>query len=287
VPNKSLGPNPEHSTISTSSYSLSYGDRWLNNGLTMFGGANILERGRVQFPGSCGRSEDTFDDQIAAVPYEGAFIVNISGPVRAIRSYIGANSGQYTVDTDIFYPRREDSTVDLRVHTIPGAETFDDFVTGTTGLTYSDSNTPAGVPIDGVNDPVSTNASAWQMVAGSGGSLVTTRSLTSDISGLDIGTYYLDQSPATTAPCTGDASAWGQNGAVATGPGGSALVCTDPTIYGNPGACPTVTGQSTANTLSETRYRWFEPPGETSAQAQTLAAETLQPLQTTVSPTIG
>jgi len=287
APNNSIGPNPEQSTITTTSYTQSYGDRWLNDGMTMFGGPDILERARVQFPGSCGRSEDTFDDQTTATPYEGAFVVNISGPVRAIRSYIGANSGQYTVETDIFYPRREDSTVDLRVHQIPGAETFDDYLTGTTGLTYSDSNTPGGVAIDGVPDPVSTDASAWQMVEGAGGALVTTHSLTSDIPGLDVGTYYLDQSPATPAPCTGDASAWGQDGAVATGPGGGALPCTDPTIYGTPGSCPTVTGQSTANALSVTRYRWFEPPGYTSSQAQALAADTLQPLLTTVTPTIG
>ena len=38
-------------------------------------------------PGVCGRTEDTFDDA------EGAFIANKVGPVRAIRSYIGANSG--------------------------------------------------------------------------------------------------------------------------------------------------------------------------------------------------
>ena len=51
-------------------------------------GADILDRHKNLFaPGNCGRSEDTF----AAA--EGAFIVNKSGPVRAIRCYVGANSG--------------------------------------------------------------------------------------------------------------------------------------------------------------------------------------------------
>ncbi len=139
APNNSILPNPEHSTVVTPSYTLSFGDRWLNNGLSITTpgatGANILERGRVQLvPGTCGRSEDTFDNVIPSSPYEAGFIVNISGPVRAIRSSMGANSGQYTVSTDIYYPQREDSTVDLRVHVIPGAMVFNDFATGVTGL---------------------------------------------------------------------------------------------------------------------------------------------------------
>ena len=47
-------------------------------------------------------------------PGEGAFIVNISGPVRAIRSYLGANSYLYTVNTHFFYPGREDLVTDVR-----------------------------------------------------------------------------------------------------------------------------------------------------------------------------
>ena len=291
APNNSILPNPEHSTVTTPSYSLAFGDRWLNDGLAIStGGAtdtNILERGRVQFaPGVCGRSEDTFDNVIASSPYEAGFIVNLSGPVRAIRSSMGANSGQYTVTSDVFYPQREDTTVDLRVHTIPGAMVFDDLVTGTTGLTYSDSNLPGGVPIDGVPDTVPANPALWQMVSGPQGSLVTTQSLTTDIPSPAASTYYLDQNPASPTPCTGDAAAWGQNGVELTGSGGSSLACTDPTIYGS-GSCPTVSGRTTAYSLSSTRHRYFEAPGFTSSQASALASDTLTPLQTSVSPTIG
>jgi hypothetical protein len=260
------------------------GDRWLENGLAITTahstGANILERSRVQLtPGVCGRSEDTFDNVIPSSPYEGAFIVNISGPVRAIRSSIGANSGQYTVDTNIFYPRREDSTVDLRVHPIPGAMTFDDFATGTTGLRYSDSNVPSGVPIDGVPDSVPTAVPSWQMVSGPQGSLVTTSSVSTDITGLVTSTYYLDQKPASPTPCTGDTAAWGQSGQRIVGPGGGNLPCTDPTICGN--------AAQPANTYRATSHRYFEVPGYTTSAAATLAAETQTPLQLTVSPTIG
>ena len=289
APNSAVGPNPEHSSVTTPKYTLAMGDRWLNDGLTMGGGPNLLERSRVQLvPSTCGRSEDTFDDQISATPYEGAFIANISGPVRAIRSHIGANSGQYTVDTDVFYPQREDSTVDLRVHVIPGAMIFDDLLTGTTGMTYSDSNTASGVPIDGVPDGVPPSpAASWQMVSAASGSLVTTHTSTTDATGLVSSTYYLDQKVASPVPCTGDAAAWGQNGLAVTGPGSGNLPCTDPTIYGTPGACPTVTGRTTANTYSATRYRYFEAPGLTAAAAANLAAETQTPLQTAVASAVG
>ncbi len=87
----------------------------------------MLDRSKAYVVGTCGRTEDTFD---GADNGEGAFVANISGPVRAIRSYIGANSYKYTVATDIFYPNREDSTVELRGHAgLPGYGQSDDFST--------------------------------------------------------------------------------------------------------------------------------------------------------------
>jgi hypothetical protein len=138
------------------------------------------------------------------------------------------------------------------------------------------------VPIDGKPDAVPTTPALWQMVSGAPGSLVTTQSLSTNIPGLTPSTYYLDQNPASPAPCTGDAAAWGQNGVAVTGAGGGNLPCTDPTIYGTPTSCPTVAGQTTAYNLSSTRHRWFEAPGFTAAQAGTLASETATPLTTTV-----
>ena len=96
------GPNPENSLVSTGKYTHHFGDRWLSDRLTITvqggSGADILDRHKALFaPGNCARSEDTFDDA------EGAFIVNKDGPVRAIRSYVGANSGPSTERTHIFY----------------------------------------------------------------------------------------------------------------------------------------------------------------------------------------
>ena len=47
------------------------------------------------------------------------FVANRVGPVRAIRSWVGANSGPSTQRTVIAYPGREDIVSDLRVHQIP------------------------------------------------------------------------------------------------------------------------------------------------------------------------
>ena len=112
-------------------------------------GPDILDRNKALFaPGVCGRSEDTFDDA------EGAFLANINGPVRAIRSYIGANSGPYTERTHIFYAQREDIVTDLRVHPIPGVMSFFDYSNAAIGMQYTNDRNLAGVPIDGVPDTV-------------------------------------------------------------------------------------------------------------------------------------
>lgn len=277
APNNVAALNPEHSTIKTSAYTLNYGDRWLNNGATIAGGTpagvSMLERGRYQFaPGVCGRSEDTFDGT-ATNPYEGGFVANISGPVRAIRSYIGANSGEYTVNTDIFYPQREDSITDLRVHSIPSIMAFDDFTTAVTGMKYSDDQN-SNVPINGVGDTIAAaHAAAWQMVSGGAGSIVTTRNIATNITGLTQSTYYLDQNPASPAPCTGDAAAWGQNGIRVDGPGG-AIPCTDPTRA----EC----GAGVVKSFVSNRYRYYQPPNLSTTAAAALASRALAPIQVTV-----
>ena len=281
APNNTWGFNPEHSTVVTPSYSLNFGDRWLNNGLAIAQGgatgANILDRTHYYVTNTCSRSEDTFDGG-ANNPGEGAFVVNISGPVRAIRSYIGANSYKYTVNTDIFYPDRQDTITELRGHAgLPGYGSADDFLTGTTGLSYSDPLNN-GMVIDGKPDAVtpityttgSTPPPAWQMVSGAQGSLVTVRSIATDISGLNASTVYEDQNPASPPQCTGEAAAWGQNGMNITSPVGSVPI-TDPTLTATPA------------TLVLTRYRYFEGPNLPTTAAATIDTQALTPIQTSVS----
>ena len=78
----------------------------------------------------------------------------MSGPVRAIRSHIGANSFVYTVQTELFYPRRQDTVIELQGHGgLPGYASYDDLTTGLAGMTYSD-NANTNLAIDGTADAV-------------------------------------------------------------------------------------------------------------------------------------
>jgi hypothetical protein len=81
--------------VTGAAYETHFAERWVNDRLNVHVGAStgvdILDRNKLGVaPGSGFRTEDTFSDG------RGAFIANIDGPVRAIRSYVGANSGPYT-----------------------------------------------------------------------------------------------------------------------------------------------------------------------------------------------
>ncbi len=278
-PNNANGPNPEHSTVTTPTYTLGFGDRWLNDSLSVHAagasGTDLLDRTKYfATHTSCGRSEDTFDNILG---YKGAFVTNVSGPVRAIRSVIGANSFGYTVLTDVFYPNRQDSTIELRGHAgMPGFGSADDLTTGLAGMTYSD---PANseLPIDGVPDsfaPITATTgspmpSAWQLVRGPAGSVVTLRRLDTSISGLQLTTTYQDGDNA--GICTGDATRWGQSGFEVNSPVLNVPV-TDPTLSATPASF----------TTSRTRY--FGGPTVTAADAAQLEQRSLRPLVVAVVP---
>ena len=113
------------------------------------GGLDILDRHKDMFgPGICTRTEDTFSLG------EGAFIANKDGPVRAIRSYLGANSGPITQRDHFFYERRQDMHTYLRVHPISGLIDLYDYSTNAIGMVYFNSLNTTGVTIDGVPDTV-------------------------------------------------------------------------------------------------------------------------------------
>ena len=64
-------------------------------------------------PYYCGRSMKTFTKGPTA------FIANKDGPVRALRSWVGANSGMLTQRDLVMYEQRTDETTFFRVHTVP------------------------------------------------------------------------------------------------------------------------------------------------------------------------
>ena len=207
------GPNPEDSTVTTAAYAHHFSDRWVDDELHITvgdaTGVDILDRHRNQFaPFECGRSEDTFSDG------EGAFVVNRVGPVRAIRSYLGANSGPLSQRTHLFYEARHEIQSDLRVHAIPGMMEIFDYSPAAAGMTYRNSAMGADVTIDGVPDAVSTARSFWEMVRGAQGSLISVRraSIDQDLPNSAYSTYYLDDATPPGDMCTGDTAAYGVSG---------------------------------------------------------------------------
>ena len=104
---RAAGPNAETSQVTTANYQLGFDDRWIENRWQISAGGatgtDILDGTKARFGlTTCVRSNLTFADG------EGAFIANIDGPVRGIRSYVGANSGPLTERTHVMYrdPRR-------------------------------------------------------------------------------------------------------------------------------------------------------------------------------------
>ena len=125
-------------------------------------GPDILDRHRNLFAaGVCGRSEDTFSAG------DGGYATNIDGPVRVIRSYLGANSGTYTQREHIFY-RQHRTGADVP----PGARHPRDH--GLLRLQPGrrrDDGTRARPPrractIDGVPDTAGSAAPTWEAVTG-------------------------------------------------------------------------------------------------------------------------
>ena len=261
---RAAGPNPENSAVTTSYYSHHFSDRWISDGIGITAGAatgvDILDRHKNLFaPGNCARSENTFSNG------EGAFVVNKSGPVRAIRSYIGANSGPLTQRDNIFYERRQEIRTYLRVHAIGGITDFFDYSPSASGMTYYNNLNPSGVTIDGVPDSVVLGPIPWEMVTGSQGSLMMAGSVTTNITGLSPTSYYLDDSTPGVTQCTGDAFAYGSSGTMIN----QSIPCTDP-------------GQGCSSFYRGVRTMCYAAPGLTVEEAQALNDRVNAPLAYTV-----
>jgi len=259
------GPNPENTTVLTDHYARHFSDRWIQDELRIFTatstGVDVLDRHKFLFdPGNCGRSEDTFSNG------EGAFVVNKGGPVRAIRSYLGANSGPLSQRQHCYYERREDIATFLRVHAIGGGMDFFDYSPAATAMTYRNNNNLVGVTINGVPDNLKAGSVEWELVTGPQGSLVMVGILETDIVGLAPTSYYLDDTTPPVIQCTGDAFAYGASGTwIAQG-----IPNTDPR---NP----------PAQFLTATRVIYYGAPGMTVADAEQRKQWVASPLSITAS----
>ncbi|GIU85700.1 MAG: hypothetical protein KatS3mg009_0215 [Acidimicrobiia bacterium] len=257
--------NPEDSRVRSAHYELHFLDRWITDVLRIrsrgASGVDILDRNRNHFaPGVCGRSEQTF------AAGHGAFVTNKDGPVRAIRDYVGANSGTYTQRRHVFYAQREDVTTFLRVHSLAeGPDDLLDLSPAASGMRYRSDVAPGGVTVDGVPDAVTAGALAWELYEGPQGSLVVAHSTDTDLT-LAATSRYVDDTTPSPLPCTGsDAQEWGAAGSVLTG----ALPNTDPL-------------RGAAARLVFTRTHYFAPPGLTTADAAARAAGSRTPFAVSV-----
>ncbi len=252
----------ENSTVSTSRYATHFSARWTRDQLRLGTGPDILDRHRNLFgQGVCVRSEDTFSAG------DGGYATNIDGPVRAIRSYLGANSGTYTQREHIFYRDAERVQTFLRVHAIPGILDFYDYSSAAIGMQYSSSSTSTAVTIDGVPDSTGAAAPTWEAVTGAQGTLVSTTALQTDIAGLVNQAYYTDDSTPPAIQCTGDAFEYGASGTAIT----SAIPNTDPTLSGG------------VSTLTATRWNVYVPAGQAPTVGRHVENLTT-PVTTTITP---
>jgi hypothetical protein len=262
------GPNPESSSISTAAYAAGFTDRWYFDQLSIrAGGANavdVLDGFKFSFgPTSCGRSEATFNEA------EGAFVANLDGPVRAIRSYVGANSGPFTQRTHLFYPDRHQIVTDLRVHPVPGPLIYHDLSAAGTGMTYVNSVGAGAVTVDGSQDSVPQAPAAWHLWSGPQGALFSADRIDSsfaDALNANASNWYLDDlTPEPYLQCWGDDAALGQAGFRSTSP----MPDTDP----RGGA---------ADHLRGTTTEILSGPGTTVEQATRWSAELDAPLDVVV-----
>jgi len=222
----------EDSTVQGANYTRHFSARWVTDELRITAGdatgVDILDIHQNRFgPSSCGRHVLTYSTA------EGAYVVNKNGPIRAIRSYLGANSGPLTQRVHYFYDKREDITTHLRVHALSiGVMDVFDYSENALGMVYYNDLNPGGLTIDGIPDAADESGlHQWEFVTGPQGSLVMTGLLDTS---LDLGFahfFWADNKVPSFGQCdtstlidAPDTSAYGTSGAWLDG----ALPDTDP-----------------------------------------------------------
>jgi hypothetical protein len=267
---RSSGPNPESSSATTDTYTVEFTDRWFESVWRIDAGGgsgpDILDGNKNQFAlDFCGRSNVTFADG------EGAFVANIDGPVRAIRSYVGANSGPLTQRTHLLYRDHEVIETDLRVHAIPAVMDYLDYSDAALGMSYLSSEVPDGVTIDRVPDAVGTALPDWELVTGAPGSVMVALDHDTDIptpGGFDnaVDWFYRDEADPDAEQCWGDAHHTGAHGSWVV----DAIPNTDPR-------------SAPFNSLAVRRTVRFAGPGATADDAATWRTQLDTPLTLTLS----
>jgi len=280
---KETGVNPENTVIKTSNYEVGFIFRWVETVLKIFTGnstgVDILDRHQMTITTSgCDHTEETFSTS------EGAIVTAIDGPVRAIRSVIGANSGPYMQMTYLFTDCKADYIMYFRLHPANGYHDLFDFNSAASGMKYYSNQNMGGVTINGSQDAVTTtNPNAWELITGNQGTIVTsfeyeTDMRTGTLAQYDAGqveggvhAYYDDAGNGTAFKCTGDGQAIGTSGFRL-----KTQECTDRrfTFDQYPECMP---GQ--VKTFTEWRTHYFLAPNQTTNVASKYGSYAKNPLQ--------
>lgn len=242
---------PEDTTVTGASYERHFAGRWLSDEMRVIGasgkGPDVIDayETRPVFASldgevgattanplpdashACARSTTSFSGG------PGTIVTLRNGPLRAIRSYFGANSGTITERTHLFYPHKEDVYTYLRVHPIAGAADGLDLSPDAIGMIYFDEHNLTGFAVDGKPDTYDRTFAKWEMITGAsqGTFLSVHRQLLVDLGPGSTTTYapqmmWLDVGK-TTCICTGDDELLGVNGPAIRDPAGP-LPNTDP-----------------------------------------------------------
>lgn len=206
-----LGANPEDSEVVTAFYRRHFADRWIEDGLELRAGdatgVDLLDRWKIQYePGDCRRSEYT------ASSARGAVVANRSGPVRAVRSIIGFNSGPLVQQDLFFYERYTFAALSVRTHPLGGVMAYTDYSPAADGMLHYSNVDPEGFIVDGDPEDAASGALEWDVLQGKQGTLVSSYAIVTDIPSLQRTSYYADEAPAQAVQCTGDAAVYGASG---------------------------------------------------------------------------
>ena len=246
IPNYSTasGPNLEDSEVYSAYYRTHFSDRYIRDELNIYAGGatgvDILDRHKqMRRLGECYPSEDTFSSG------EGAFFTNKDGPVRAIRSYMGCNSGPWAQREHLFYEQRQDTTWYIRVHSIGSLLSLYDYSPEAAGMYYYNDLNQNGVLVDGQPDNVTTGPINWEMLTGMQGTVIISHSIETDDPPFPYTSYYSDDITPGYTQCTGDAYEYATSGIWRT----SSLPNTDPSL-------------GSYQKLSFHRIVYYEAPGQ-------------------------
>ena len=270
--NLASGPNPEQTTISTPHYEVHFADRWIQDEMRIYAdsatGVDLLDRHQNFYaPGVCVRTEDTFSAG------EGCFATLRDGPVRAIRSYLGANSGPLTQRTHLFYESQHVAYTDLRVHPIPSVFDTYDFNVAAFGMTvYSNIDTSGSRVIDGAPDSYVDDSLTWELITGAQGSLIISHGFEGTYQpGIDgtYGYYWADDSTDMMSSCTGDMIPLGTTGLYTDF---NSDICTDPVLCA---------GSPSYRSFRGWRTQYYTGPGTTVTEAMVAHAKVQAPLEVT------